>query len=93
MIIKNYGERLAKKRQRIFSKSGIAPLGGLVILLPRCPSRVLPQSQRLGNYCENYTTNGLTEGMNTKIKPIKKISYGCSNLEHLRLKLFAGFNS
>ncbi|GCE59593.1 hypothetical protein MiAbB_01511 [Microcystis aeruginosa NIES-4285] len=46
-----------------------------MILLLRCPTRVLPQSQRLDNYCENYTTNGLTEGMNTKIKPIKRISY------------------
>jgi transposase len=45
------------------------------------------------NYFENQTTNGLTEGMNTKIKLIKRISYGFTNFEHLRLKLFACFNS
>jgi transposase len=45
------------------------------------------------NYFENQTTNGLIEGMNTKIKLIKRISYGFTNFEHLRLKLFACFNS
>ena len=45
------------------------------------------------NYFENHTTNGLTEGMNTKIKLIKRTSYGFTNFEHLRLKLFACFNS
>jgi transposase len=45
------------------------------------------------NYFENHTTNGLTEGMNTKIKLIKRKSYGFANFEHLRLKLLACFNS
>jgi transposase len=45
------------------------------------------------NYFENHTTNGVTEGMNTKIKLIKRISYGFTNFENLRLKLFACFNS
>jgi transposase len=45
------------------------------------------------NYFENHTTNGLTEGMNTKIKLIKRESYGFANFEHLRLKLLACFNS
>ncbi len=45
------------------------------------------------NYFENHTTNGLIEGMNTKIKLIKRMSYGFTNFEHLRLKLFACFNS
>jgi len=45
------------------------------------------------NYFENHTTNGLTEGINTKIKLIKRTSYGFTNFEHLRLKLFACFNS
>jgi transposase len=37
------------------------------------------------NYFENHTTNGLIEGMNTKIKLIKRMSYGFTNFEHLRL--------
>lgn len=45
------------------------------------------------NYFERHTTNGITEGMNTKIKLIKRISYGFTNFQHLRLKLFACFNS
>jgi transposase len=45
------------------------------------------------NYFENHTTNGITEGINTKIKLIKRISYGFTNFENLKLKLFACFNS
>ena len=45
------------------------------------------------NYFESHTTNGVTEGMNTKIKLIKRISYGFTKFENLRLKLFACFNS
>ena len=45
------------------------------------------------NYFENRITNGLTEGMNTKIKLIKRKSYGFANFEYLRLKLLACFNS
>jgi len=48
--------------------------------------------QGICNYFENHTTNGLIEGMNTKIKLIKRMSYGFTNFEHLRLKLFACFN-
>ncbi len=46
------------------------------------------------NYFENHTTNGLTEGMNTKIKLIEKGKVmDFANFEHLRLKLLACFNS
>jgi transposase len=45
------------------------------------------------NYFENRITNGLIEGMNTKIKLIKRKSYGFANFEHLQLKLLACFNS
>ncbi|TRT43972.1 MAG: hypothetical protein EWV85_21035 [Microcystis aeruginosa Ma_QC_C_20070703_M131] len=45
------------------------------------------------NYFENRTNNGLTEGMTTKIKLIKKISHRFTNFEHLPLKLLACFNS
>ncbi|ELP54893.1 hypothetical protein O53_3719 [Microcystis aeruginosa TAIHU98] len=31
------------------------------------------------NYFENHTTGGLIEGMNTKIKLIKRISYEFTN--------------
>jgi transposase len=31
------------------------------------------------NYFENQTTDGLIEGMNTKIKLIKRMSYGFTN--------------
>ena len=56
-------------------------------------SMIQKHLQGICNYFENPTTNGLIEGMNTKIKLIKRMSYGFTNFQHLRLKLFACFNS
>lgn len=45
------------------------------------------------NYFDNHTTNGMIEGINTKIKLIKRIGYGFANFDNFRLKLLACFNS
>lgn len=45
------------------------------------------------NYFDNHTTNGMIEGINTKIKLVKRIGYGFTNFDNFRLKLFACFNS
>jgi len=66
-------------------------IGG--ILYQSSASMIQKHLPGICNYFENHTTNGLIEGMNTKIKLIKRISYGFTNFEHLRLKLFACFNS
>ena len=43
------------------------------------------------NHFDNYTTNGFTEGCNTKIKTLKRISYGLRNVEVYWRKMLLGF--
>ena len=43
------------------------------------------------NHFDNRTTNGFTEGCNTKIKMLKRISYGLRNVEVYWRKMFLGF--
>ena len=43
------------------------------------------------NYFHNRTTNGYTEGCNTKIKMLKRISYGLRNVEVYWRKMLLGF--
>jgi transposase len=43
------------------------------------------------NHFDNNTTNGFTEGCNTKIKMLKRISYGLRNVEVYWRKMLLGF--
>lgn len=43
------------------------------------------------NFFENRTTNGFTEGCHTKIKMIKRISYGFKNIDNYIAKITLGF--
>ena len=43
------------------------------------------------NYFDNRTTNAFTEGCNTKIKMLKRISYGLRNVEVYWRKILLGF--
>jgi len=43
------------------------------------------------NHFDNRTTNGFTEGCNTKIKMLKRISYGLGNVEVYLRKMLLGF--
>jgi len=43
------------------------------------------------NYFDNHTTHGFTEGCNTKIKMLKRISYGLRNVEVYWRKMLQGF--
>ena len=43
------------------------------------------------NYFDNRTTNGFTEGCNTKIKMLKRVSYGLRNVEVYWRKMLLGF--
>ena len=43
------------------------------------------------NYFDHRTTNGFTEGCHTKIKMLKRISYGLRNAEVYRKKMLLGF--
>lgn len=43
------------------------------------------------NHFDNQTTNGFTEGCNTKIKMLQRISYGLKNVEVYCRKMLLGF--
>jgi len=43
------------------------------------------------NHFDNHTSNGFTEGCNTKIKMLKRISYGLRNVEVYWRKMLLGF--
>jgi transposase len=43
------------------------------------------------NHFDNHTTNGFTEGCHTKIKMLKRISYGLKNVEVYWRKMLLGF--
>jgi transposase len=43
------------------------------------------------NHFDNHSTNGFTEGCNTKIKMLKRISYGLRNVEVYWRKILLGF--
>lgn len=45
------------------------------------------------NYFAHRTTSGVTEGINTKIKLIKRQGYGFNNFRHFRLRLLSCFTS
>ena len=44
------------------------------------------------NYFRNRTTSGVMEGINNKIKLIKRQAYGFTNFEHLQIRLLAAFS-
>ncbi|WP_083853529.1 transposase [Synechococcus sp. PCC 6312] len=44
------------------------------------------------NYFGHRTTSGLMEGINNKIKVIKRQAYGFTNFRHLRMRLMACFS-
>ena len=44
------------------------------------------------NYFANRTTSGVMEGINNRIKLIKRQAYGFTNFEHLRIRLLACFS-
>jgi hypothetical protein len=43
------------------------------------------------NHFDNHTTNGFTEGCNTKIKMLKRVSYGLKNVDVYWRKMLLGF--
>lgn len=45
------------------------------------------------NYFKNRTTSGVMEGINNKIKLIKRQAYGFTNFENLRIRLLAAFSN
>ncbi len=40
-----------------------------------------PWREPILNYCDNGTTNGFTDGCNTQVKMLKRVSFGLRNVE------------
>jgi len=57
----------------------------------RLLAALTPTKQEFSTAIDNHTTNGFTEGCNTKIKMLKRISYGLRNVEVYWRKMLLGF--
>ena len=44
------------------------------------------------NFFRDRVTNGVTEGINTKIKLLKRVAYGLPNFAHIRARILLAFN-
>lgn len=61
-------------------------------LLPLSPLENFPlSSQGICNYFYERVTSGMMEGINNKIKLLKRQAYGFTNFDHLRMRLLAAF--
>jgi transposase len=47
--------------------------------------------QQILNFFESRSTNSFAEGVNTKIKLIRRRAYGCPNFHHFRLRVLIAF--
>jgi transposase len=47
--------------------------------------------QQILNFFEARSSNGFAEGVNTKIKLIRRRAYGCPNFHHFRLRVLVAF--
>jgi transposase len=45
------------------------------------------------NFFHNRSSNGFAEGVNTKIKLIRRRAYGCPNFQHFRLRVLIAFGT
>ena len=59
--------------------------------LIRWGNTLMRRSEPILNHFDNGTTNGFTEGCNTKIKMLKRVSYGLRNVEVYWRKMLLGF--
>jgi transposase len=48
-------------------------------------------TDRITNYFHQRTTSGIVEGINNKIKLIKRRAFGFRNFEHFRIRVMAAF--
>lgn len=54
---------------------------------------LLHWQQQILNHFDHGTSNGFTEGCHTKIKMLKRLSYGFRNRERYKIKMLLGFHS
>jgi transposase len=92
--IKEMLREIYEKRQTV--KGGTREiqkwLRGASVIYRESASMIKAHLEGVCNYFAHRTTNGVAEGINTKIKLIKRQGYGFSNFENFRLRLFAAFD-
>lgn len=66
-------------------KAGMKELGELAATIGRWQQWIL-------NFFRDRVTNGVTEGINTKIKLLKRMAYGLPNFAHIRARILLAFN-
>jgi transposase len=92
--IKEMLREIYEKRQTV--KGGTREiqkwLRGASAIYRESASMIKAHLEGVCNYFAHRTANGVAEGINTKIKLIKRQGYGFSNFENFRLRLFAAFD-
>ena len=64
----------------------------VLTLMPEVAKRTLKEKlEEILNYFDNKTTSGFTEGVHTKVKLLKRLSYGLRNPQSYVEKLELGF--
>jgi transposase len=81
--------QMARARLRAWlyriKKAGVKELGELAATIWRW-------QQWIVNFFRDRVTNGVTEGINTKIKLLKRLAYGLPNFAHIRARILLAFN-
>jgi transposase len=60
-------------------------------LFPKFRKTLAGWRDKIANYFHQHTTSGMVEGINNKIKLIKRRAFGFRNFEHFRLRVIAAF--
>jgi transposase len=63
------------------------------LLLKKSAEMIESHLDGVCNYFKHHTSSGITEGINTKIKLIKRKGYGLPKFQNLRLRLLAEFRT
>jgi transposase len=64
-----------------------------VAYFPKASQTIIRWFGEIVNYFDNRTTNGIVEGINNKLKLIKRAAYGFANFENFKLRSLLAFGS
>lgn len=64
-----------------------------VAYFPKASQTIIRWFGEIVNYFDNRTTNGVVEGINNKLKLIKRAAYGFANFESFKLRSLLAFGS
>ena len=64
-----------------------------VAYFPKASQTIIRWFGEIVNYFDNRTTNGVVEGINNKLKLIKRAAYGFANFENFKLRSLLAFGS